>query len=114
SVAAYNGASAVLSGPVVDLEQVLGSLSGIGISSEWLDTSHAFHSALLDHVLDEFESYARGFEYASPQLALVCNLTGEVLTRKTRVDADYWRRHARKPVQFAASVRTLAELRCAV
>ena len=71
---------------------------------ESLDTSHAFHSALLDPVLDEFESYASGFDYSSPQLALVCNRTGEVMKRRTSPDAQYWRRHARQPVRFAESV----------
>jgi len=113
SVAAYNGANTVLSGPVEDLEKALALLTGAGIRCEWLDTSHAFHSALLDPVLDEFESYAAGFEYASPQLTLVCNSTGEALTRRTHIDARYWRRHARQPVRFADGVHTLAGLGCA-
>ena len=114
SVAAYNGVNAVLSGPAEDLDRALAALSAAGIRCEWLDTSHAFHSALLDPVLDEFESYAGGFEYSSPQLTLVCNRAGKVLTRQTRLDAPYWRRHAREPVRFSDSVHTLADLGCAV
>jgi acyl transferase domain-containing protein len=64
--------------------------------------------------LDEFEAYAGGFEYQSPQLTLVCNRAGKVLARQTRMDAQYWRRHAREPVRFADSVGTLAERGCAV
>lgn len=114
SVAAYNGANTVLSGPAEDLEHVAVWSSEAGIRCEWLDTSHAFHSALLDPVLDEFESYAGRFEFSSPQLAFVCNRTGEVLTRQTRIDAQYWRRHARQPVRFCDSVGTLASLGCTV
>ena len=51
-----------------------------GIRCTWLDTSHAFHSELLEPALDEFESYARRFEFAVPTLPLVCNRTGAVLT----------------------------------
>ena len=59
SVAAYNGPNTVLSGPGADLEQIVAKLSDDGIRCTWLDTSHAFHSELLDPALDEFESYAR-------------------------------------------------------
>ena len=115
SVAAYNGPNTVLSGP--------GGGSGTdrsptcsddGIRCTWLDTSHAFHSELLEPALDEFESYAARLEFAVPTLPLVCNRTGAVLTAATPLDAQYWRRHARQPVQFAESVRTVAQLGCSV
>ena len=112
SVAAYNGANTVLSGPGQDLEQAVAKLSDDGVRCDWLDTSHAFHSALLDPVLDEFESYANRFEFRSPQRTLVCNRTGAALGRSAKLDGAYWRRHARQPVEFAKSVRTLADLRC--
>ena len=112
SVAAYNGANTVLSGPGSDLEQAVARLTADGVRCEWLDTSHAFHSALLDPALDEFEAYANGFEFASPQRILVCNRTGAALGRNARLDGAYWRRHSRQPVEFAKGVATLAELGC--
>ncbi len=114
SVAAYNGPNTVLSGPGADLEEIVAKLTGDGLRCTWLDTSHAFHSELLDPVLDEFETYAKGFEFAVPYLPLVCNRTGAVLTADTPLDAQYWRRHSRQPVQFAESVRTVAALGCSV
>ena len=59
SVAAYNGPNTVLSGPGADLERIVAKLTGDGVRCTWLDTSHAFHSELLEPVLDEFESYAK-------------------------------------------------------
>ncbi len=112
SVAAYNGANTVLSGPAQDLDRAVAGLSAEGVRCDWLDTSHAFHSALLDPVLDEFEAYADRFEFGSPQRTLVCNRTGAALGRSAKLDGAYWRRHARQPVEFAKSVRTLADLRC--
>lgn len=47
-------------------------------------------------------------------MPLVCNRTGAVLTAQTPLDAQYWRRHSRQPVQFAESVRTVAALGCSV
>jgi acyl transferase domain-containing protein/acyl carrier protein len=114
SVAAYNGANTVLSGPGSDLEQAVARLSADGVRCEWLDTSHAFHSALLDPALDEFEAYANRFEFGSPQRILVCNRTGSALGRNAKLDGAYWRRHSRQPVEFAKGVATLAELGCAL
>ncbi|MDT5266829.1 MAG: hypothetical protein QOI90_3455, partial [Mycobacterium sp.] len=114
SIGAYNGPNTVLSGPGEDLEQVVAKFDDEGIRCTWLDTSHAFHSELLDPVLDEFESYAAQLQFAVPTLPLVCNRTGAVLTAQTPLDAGYWRRHSRQPVQFAESVRTVAGLGCTV
>ena len=114
SVAAYNGANTVLSGPAGDLDQAVARLTADGVRCDWLETSHAFHSALLDPILDEFESYADGFKYASPQRILVDNRTGAVIGRSQKLDGNYWRRHARQPVEFAKSVQTLSDLGCKV
>jgi NADPH:quinone reductase-like Zn-dependent oxidoreductase/short-subunit dehydrogenase len=114
SVAAYNGPNTVLSGPGADLEQVVARGGNDGIRCSWLETSHAFHSELLEPVLGEFESYAARLQFAVPTLPLVCNRTGAVLTAETPLDAQYWRRHSRQPVQFAESVRTVAALGCSV
>ena len=114
SVGAYNGPNTVLSGPGEDLEQVVAKFSEDGVRCTWLETSHAFHSELLEPVLGEFESFASQFEFAVPTLPLVCNRTGAILTTETPLDAQYWRRHSRQPVQFAESVRTVAALGCSV
>ncbi|TDZ97074.1 type I polyketide synthase [Mycobacteroides salmoniphilum] len=114
SIGAYNGPNTVLSGPGEDVEQAVARFEGEGIRCTWLETSHAFHSELLDPVLDEFESYAAQVQFGTPTLPLVCNRTGAVLTAQTPIDAQYWRRHSRQPVQFAESVRTVAALGCSV
>ncbi len=114
SVGAYNGANTVLSGPAQDLEQIVATFGDEAIRCTWLQTSHAFHSELLDPILDEFESAAAQLEFSAPTMPLICNRTGAVLTTQTPLDAKYWRRHSRQPVQFAESVRTVAALGCSV
>src|ERR1700749_4121153 len=114
SVGASNRPNTLLSGPGEALEQVVAKFSEDGVRCTWLETSHAFHSELLEPVLGEFESFASQFEYAVPTLPLVCNRTGAILTTETPLDAQYWRRHSRQPVQFAESVRTVAALGCSV
>ncbi len=114
SVAAYNGPNTVLSGPDTDIEQIFATCGNDGVRCSRLETSHAFHSELLDPVLGEFESYAAQLQFAVPTLPLICNRTGAVLTADTPLDAQYWRRHSRQPVQFAESVHTVAALGCSV
>ncbi|HEV7362577.1 MAG TPA: SDR family NAD(P)-dependent oxidoreductase, partial [Mycobacterium sp.] len=114
SVAAYNGPNTVLSGPATDLDQIVATCGNDGVRCSRLETSHAFHSELLEPVLGEFESYAARLQFAVPTLPLICNRTGAVLTAETPLDAQYWRRHSRQPVQFAESVRTVAALGCSV
>ena len=114
SVAAYNGSNTVLSGPAEDLERLVATCNDEGIRCSWLDTSHAFHSELMEPALTEFETYAAQFEFAVPVMPLICNRSGTVLTAANPLNAAYWRRHARQPVQFAESVRAIAELGCSV
>ena len=49
----------------------MAGLTADGVRCDWLDTSHAFHSALLDPILDEFESYASRFDFGTPQRILM-------------------------------------------
>ena len=55
-----------------------------------------------------------GFNFSPPQRILIDNRTGAALGRSVKLDGAYWRRHARQPVEFAKSVRTLADLSCKV
>jgi acyl transferase domain-containing protein/acyl carrier protein len=114
SVAAYNGAHTVVSGPGEDVEALVASLREEGVRCELLETSHAFHSELLEPALDEFEAYASRISFQPLQRTLVCNRTGKVLSGQAVLDAGYWRRQARQPVQYAESVQTLSELGCKV
>jgi acyl transferase domain-containing protein/surfactin synthase thioesterase subunit len=110
SLAADNGAHVVLSGPEARLEKILSVLVEQGIRVHRLNTSHAFHSGLMDPVLEQFESYARNFKFQAAQRSLICNLTGRVLEPGKELEASYWRRHLREPVRFAQSINTVAEL----
>src|SRR5436305_1338099 len=110
SLAADNGSHLVLSGPTEALLEALLHLKEQGIRTQVLNTSQAFHSALLAPALAEVESFATEVPFQLADKTLICNLTGEVLASGQVLDAGYWRRHSREPVQFARSLRTAAEL----
>ncbi len=112
SLAVDNGPQHVLSGPTEDLEAVLEVLENQGVNVVRLRRSPAYHSALVEPALDELEAAIRNIVPDPPLLSLplISNITGMLLDRDDRMDAAYWRRHARSPVFFRSCVETLADL----
>jgi acyl transferase domain-containing protein len=69
----------------------------------------AFHSPLMDPVLDPFEEAAARVPFEAPRVPFIANLTG---AREEALDAIYWRRQLREPVRFVDGLRALAALGC--
>lgn len=108
SLATLNGPyNTVIAGLKADVQSVVGQLQQQGIRTKFLEVSHAFHSPLMDPVLNLFEHAARRIAVQPPQIPLVSNLSGQFLEQTDGMDAAYWRRHARQPVRFAAALTTL-------
>ncbi len=109
SIAAINGPEqVVISGDPSAIEATLAELARGGIESRRLETDCAFHSQLMEPILDKFEEAAAAIDWSPPQTPLVSNVTGRLIDSKG-LDANYWRRHARQPVRFADGMLTLAE-----
>jgi acyl transferase domain-containing protein/NADPH:quinone reductase-like Zn-dependent oxidoreductase/NAD(P)-dependent dehydrogenase (short-subunit alcohol dehydrogenase family)/acyl carrier protein len=113
SIAAINGPeNVVVSGSGHGVKLALKTLEAQGINSTLLRVSHAFHSPLMEPILDAFERVVAGVVSAAPQIRLVSNVTGQPLAGDEAIQAAYWRRHVREPVNFFAGMRTLHELGC--
>ncbi len=111
SIAAVNGPdNTVISGEKSAVQAVCDGLAKFGISSKSLSVSHAFHSPLMDPVLDDFETAARRVRFTAPRLALVSNLNGDILEPDRIPAADYWRQHIRSEVKFSEGMQSLAKL----
>ncbi|HYQ67738.1 MAG TPA: type I polyketide synthase [Actinophytocola sp.] len=107
-IAGVNAPNAVvISGPERSVLDIVAVLKEQGRKTTRLKVSHAFHSALMDPMLDEFRAIAAGLTYATPAIPLVSTLTGEPVTEIT---ADYWVRQVRGAVRFADAVTTLSGL----
>ncbi|MFF1699826.1 type I polyketide synthase [Streptomyces sp. NPDC058257] len=118
-LAAVNGPSQlVLSGEREVLESLAETLKGQERKVRWLKVSHAFHSPLMDPVLEDFRKVAQGIAYGTPKLPVVSNVTGELAEAAELQDPEYWVRHVREAVRFhdglnsltAYGVSTLLEL----
>ena len=110
NISADNGAHQVVSGPAAGVEAVCAQLEADGLRVSRLNTTKAFHSALVEPILDALEATLDDMEISEPSLTLVSNLTGRAMEAGRTLDGTYWRRHARQAVAFAGGVRTMAEL----
>ncbi|WP_449343268.1 SDR family NAD(P)-dependent oxidoreductase, partial [Streptomyces silvisoli] len=110
SIAAVNTAdSVVVSGPQAGVDHVAGLVAARGRKVTWLRVSHAFHSGLMDPMLEEFAGVLGTVCFRSPRIPVVSNVTGRVATAEQLCSVGYWVRQVRDAVRFADGVRWLAD-----
>ncbi|GAA3487912.1 type I polyketide synthase [Streptomyces cremeus] len=103
SVAAVNGpSSVVVSGVSEQVEAVRAHFEALGRRTTRLRVSHAFHSPLMDPMLDDFRAVVSGLSLSAPTIPLVAGT-------EAVCDPEYWVRHVRDAVRFADDIRALSE-----
>jgi acyl transferase domain-containing protein/NAD(P)-dependent dehydrogenase (short-subunit alcohol dehydrogenase family)/SAM-dependent methyltransferase/acyl carrier protein len=108
SVAAVNSErSVVVSGASEQIAELRALLAARSLVFQPLRVSHAFHSELMEPILDEFERQAAKFPCTVPELPLVSSVSGKVLSSSDRIDASYWRRQIRSAVRFSDGLFSL-------
>jgi acyl transferase domain-containing protein/SAM-dependent methyltransferase/acyl carrier protein len=107
SIAAFNGArNTVISGAAQDVESISTAMRRKGVTVTPLKVSHAFHSQLMEPMLEGLVEEAAQLGWCAPQIELVSNVTGMAIGA-VAPPASYWREHARSPVRFSQSIQTL-------
>jgi acyl transferase domain-containing protein/thioesterase domain-containing protein/acyl carrier protein len=109
SIAAINGPEQiVIAGAAEAVSAIAASFEARAVRARPLRVSHAFHSPLMEPMLEEFRRVAESVAYRPPSIALVSNLSGQLCAGEASTPS-YWVRHAREAVRFADGVRALHE-----
>ena len=104
-IAAVNGpTSVVLAGVQAEVLEIAGSL---GVKFKQLTVSHAFHSPLMEPMLEDFRKVVAGLSFNAPQIPIVSTVTGQAASAEELTSVDYWVNHVRRPVRFADAVAAI-------
>ncbi|WP_338803445.1 beta-ketoacyl synthase N-terminal-like domain-containing protein [Xenorhabdus griffiniae] len=97
----------VVSGGLVEIETFQNKLEDDGIFYKLLDTSHAFHSYMMEPMLDDFRKVIEKITFNPPTIPFVSTVTGNWITDSQAQSHDYWVNHVRQPVLFTHAFKTL-------
>lgn len=109
-IAAVNGrTSTVVAGPVDEIEAFAAQLAVDGIACRQLQTSHAFHSRMVDPVVEPLRAALGNIRLSAPAVPIASTVTGTWLTATDAMSPDYWAGHARATVRFGDAVAKLID-----
>ncbi|MER8155266.1 type I polyketide synthase [Streptomyces sp. NPDC094472] len=108
SIAALNGpTSVVIAGDEDATVEIAEGFEAQGRKTKRLTVSHAFHSPLMDPMLEAFRKVAESLTYEAPKIPVVSNLTGGIAPAAEIATADFWVRHVREAVRFLDGMRAM-------
>lgn len=101
SLSAHNGDNlTILAGEPEAIQTLHEQLLAQQIACRLLDTTHAFHSHMMEPAIAELNDLAQTITYSSPKIPYLSNVTGTWITAKQALDPTYWAKHMCQPVQF--------------
>lgn len=98
----------VLAGELESVEALSATLKEHKITHSVLNTSHAFHSYMMDDMLEPFRKEVAQFNFSKPEIPFISNLTGKLVTTDD-LSADYWAKHLRNTVLFQKGLEGLVQ-----
>ncbi|MDF5714252.1 MAG: SDR family NAD(P)-dependent oxidoreductase [Rhizonema sp. NSF051] len=110
ALAAINAPSlCVVSGPRQPIDELHNRLTEQGTDCHRLHTSGAFHSQMMDPIIEPFMAQVKKINLKAPQIPYVSNVTGTWITKTEATDPSYWARHLRQTVRFAEGIALLLQ-----
>jgi acyl transferase domain-containing protein len=97
----------VVSGPLEIIDQLEAELAVEEIQCRRLHTSHAFHSSMMDPIVEPFIELISKVKLKRPRIPYVSNVTGTWITGREATSPRYWANHLRQTVRFSDGLQTL-------
>ncbi|AFZ01576.1 type I polyketide synthase [Calothrix sp. PCC 6303] len=108
SLAAVNTTSyCTVSGATEAIEELQRHLQEIGVSCRRLHTSHAFHSPMMEPILETFRELVQTVTLNPPQIPFISNVSGTWISASEATNPNYWANHLRQPVHFCQGLTEL-------
>ena len=97
-----------ISGKKEEVQALVETLKENKIKAIQLVVSHAFHSNLMDPILEKFIAFTKQFNFKQPEITVISNLTGKEITVND-LSAEYFANHIRNAVQFSNGIQHLRD-----
>lgn len=97
----------VVGGPTDAIEELSARLSESGVLNRPLRTSHAFHTRMMDPILEEFANEVAKAKLSEPSIPFVSNVTGTWIKPEEATNPIYWTKHLRQTVRFGEGLAQL-------
>ncbi|MBN3346598.1 beta-ketoacyl synthase [Clostridium botulinum] len=108
SIAAENAEKLyVLSGSMEKIEIIESKLKSEGKEYSRLKTSHAFHSQMVENIMDEFKSILDPIEFKEFKIPYISNVTGTWIKKEEVMNSEYWLKHLRGTVKFSTGIKEI-------
>ncbi|MEH2042430.1 type I polyketide synthase [Nostoc sp.] len=107
-IAAVNSpSSCVVSGTNEAVATLKNQLSSQQVECQLLHTSHAFHSQMMEPILEAFIQSIKKVKLNPPRIRFISNVTGTWITEEQATNPDYWCQHLRGTVRFSDGISHL-------
>jgi amino acid adenylation domain-containing protein len=108
AIAAINAPSlCVASGPDEAIQELQNELERDEVVCKLLHTSHAFHSPMMEPILESFSDVCQTLSLTEPKIPIVSSVTSKLLTPTEALDPLYWTRQIRQTVRFSEGIQTI-------
>ena len=106
-LATANGSVCTVSGTLEAIARLEAQLTEAGITATRLQTSHAFHSPLVEPIVHDFRQLLSRVKFHAPERAYLSNVTSTWITAAEATDPEYWVNHLRQTVRFGDAIAQL-------
>ena len=103
--------SCVISGDTEAIEAIKKVFDEKDVYTRLLETSHAFHSHMMDPVLEEYRDFVSTMTFSPATIPVVSTMKGDWASPDELRNPDHWVANIRQPVQFADAVEKLFDRR---